>query len=233
MEGYLLCCDILGFSKIIENLEEKGILERIEEWIEIIEKLAKTYDISNYSLLSDTLFVSVDDTTESLNKLVDFSRTLLNTCVSHSLPIRGAISFGTYNWGKLVYGKAVISAHKLEIEQNWIGITCDNNITNVEQLWNFNKLICYSAPKKKSAIQLHPVIDWDIPKIEDLTSLISKRGLTKNGETMNWEWLEKINNTIIFKLYKEYIKNNNLSPERYHGLTSLEFMCVQAYQAER
>ncbi|WP_299004416.1 hypothetical protein [uncultured Shewanella sp.] len=147
MKGYFLILDILGFSQMIENLSEDDLRLKIDKWIGIVRDICKSHDIENYQLISDTLFIGVGESDSDLIQVVNASRDLLNTCVKESIPLRGTISFGEYTWSnELVYGKAVISAHELEMKQNWVGISCVEGIKIPEGCTN---LISYALPLKK------------------------------------------------------------------------------------
>ena len=96
MEGYFLLADILGFSKIIKNLTAEELCNRISEWVGLVKQTTDDFKIEYYSLLSDTLFIWVSNSERDLKKVIQVSRHLLNQGIHLSLPIRGAITYGTY-----------------------------------------------------------------------------------------------------------------------------------------
>lgn len=66
MKGYVLIADILGYSQIIQNLDDNELSSRIQEWLKLIDSLINQYEHLKYSLLSDTLFITALDTKEGL-----------------------------------------------------------------------------------------------------------------------------------------------------------------------
>src|SRR5258706_5887148 len=113
--GYFLIADVLGFGRIVRNSPGVALDDRIQEWVNLVESTASKFGIGKLQLISDTLFVSVPSASEELVKLLDFSKQLLADGIEQSFPLRGAIVHGTFAWGKLTYGPAVISAHELEL----------------------------------------------------------------------------------------------------------------------
>lgn len=159
MIGYFFVADILGFGNIVRNSNEVDLVARINSWTTLVDSLAHQHDIDNIQLISDTVFAYTESSTAGLRKLVEFSRSLLNQGVQQSLPIRGAITHGYFDWGRLIYGIAVITAHELETSQNWIGVSCDNNLPHLEENWGFDSLIAYPTPLKAGSIKIYPVVD--------------------------------------------------------------------------
>jgi hypothetical protein len=216
--GYFLIADVLGFGRIVRNSPDAILDDRIRDWVNLVESIAAKSGLDRFQLISDTLFMSVPSTTDELVKLLDFSRQLLSDGIEQSFPVRGAIVHGTFAWGKLTYGRALISAHELEQAQNWIGVSCAPQIPNIGNLWSIDRLICYPAPFKKAKIQLHPVVSWPVPTAERLMKLLMGGGLTKDGEVITWELGEKVNNTILFRLYLDFLRTKGVEPSKFHGL---------------
>ncbi len=233
MQGYFLLADILGFKNIIENIPEDNLSTRIDEWISLVKTAVDKYSIKRYSLLSDTLFVSVPSSVDGLESIILMSKYLLEEGLLRSIPLRGAITHGSFEWGHFVYGKAVIDAHNIEKNQNWIGITCSTDIPLESLHWGEKKLICYSPLMKTGLLIFHPVVSWDIPTYSDLCNLLAKKGLVPKGNNckVSYEWIERINNTIIFRMYKNIIKKYNLSYDEMHGISSMAFLENHIYKA--
>lgn len=226
-KGYFLCADILGFSSIIKNNTSFFIEQKMNSWIALIEKLITKYHLEKYQVLSDTLFIAVKDRIEDLLTLIKFSRELLNESISISLPVRGTISFGEYFWGKLVYGPSVIAGHELEKRQNWIGICLASNIVvDFKEYSGF--VVCYPVPMfKNDEIKLYYAISWDVPSFEDLTSLTTRDGLggvPGVGKPLDWDWGDKISNTVIFGLYLQALKNCKKTGEKFQGHHPVHFI---------
>jgi hypothetical protein len=215
--GYFLTVDVLGFGRIIKNSTESELESRITRWTSLVDVTAKKHGIEKLQLISDTVFVGVDSSEAGLSALLAFSRDLLSSGVDQSLPVRGALVHGSYTWGKLTYGKAVIAAHELEQAQNWIGIACSHNLPGIEGMWSLDKLVCYPAPQKRGSMQLHPVVSWPIPDTKTLMNRLASGGLVRNQEVLTWELVEKANNTILFRLYLECLRKQGLDCTKFYG----------------
>ena len=59
MNGYFLVADILGFGEIIKNTPDSELPYRIGERVELVECLCENHEISNYQVISDTLFIGL------------------------------------------------------------------------------------------------------------------------------------------------------------------------------
>lgn len=141
---------------------------------------------------------------------------------SINIPIRGAISSGEVIWGKIIYGKAVIMAHNIERNQNWIGITCKTDLKFEHEFLGYNKLIVYPPPFKSGEFVLCTVIDWEIPSVLQLSTKLSS--FFKKGEPIDRQIIEIIDNTSLFNNYKKWLIEKKLSPKRYYGVTYTHFL---------
>lgn len=217
MKGYFLSVDILGFSKIIQNIDSKELQNRIEEWISAVKEECEKHSIDRYQLISDTLFVGKSEKAEDLKKLVKFSSSLLTKCIEIAIPLRGAISFGQYEWtDELVYGKAVIDAHQYEENQDWIGIACVPDTLDIpDDLWG--EVICYPVPLKKGKLMYGAVVKWKIPGFEKLSLTLTSKGLSKPEESLDHKWMNKIEKTIMFSIYLRILSKFNHVPSKFHG----------------
>lgn len=215
--GYFLVADVLGFGKIVQNSTEDELDKRIAAWVALVENTAAANQIYRLQLISDTLFVAVEPVDGALGRLIAFSRQLLSEGIENSFPVRGSIVHGGFNWGKLTYGRAVISAHELEQNQNWIGIACAPDIPHLDQHWGLDKLICYPPPLKKGAIRLQPVVSWAVPSYEQLIRLMMSGGLTRQNDLVGWEIGEKLTNTVMFQLYQDILQSNGSAPSQFYG----------------
>lgn len=56
--GQILIADILGFSNIVRNLNGEELNSRIKDWTDLVDGLSKKYELKEYQLLSDTLFLT-------------------------------------------------------------------------------------------------------------------------------------------------------------------------------
>ncbi len=229
-DGYFFCGDVLGFKEIVMNLDSETLNKRINEWILLIEEVAKNNNIEKYQLISDSIFAALDSN-EDPTKLIKFARDLLERGVSKSFPVRGAICYGDFSWGKVVYGKAVIEAYKYEQKQNWIGILVDNicadrfasNTTNTASIG----LVTYPVPMRQEKIMLFQTISWKVPTFEELAKYLTCGGLGGQpgfGKVLDWDWGEKIGNTVIYGLYLMALEKNGKSREKFCGMHPVHFI---------
>jgi hypothetical protein len=223
-EGYFLMADLLGFSRMVKNLSEEALSKRIDSWVDLVQKSAEEAKVSRFQLISDSLLAATDGESSSLSHLIHLARLLLEKGIRNSFPIRGAISFGTYTWGNLTYGKAVIHCHELEKNQQWVGIACTNSLPHVEEHWSFDDgLVCYPVPMSNGLIQTFPAVAWEIPDTLSLMSNLGKGGLIKEGgENLEWEWERKVGYTIQYRLYMKLLEKCGKSPSGFCGFHPLQ-----------
>lgn len=221
----ILIADILGFSNIVKNLKGEKLTERIKEWVDLVDNLSNKHNLKEYQLLSDTLFLTCEYNEANIKQVFAFCKDLLTMGVDKSIPIKGAISYGEVYWGKLIYGKAVIEAHTIEIEQNWIGITCSLKVPDIGTYYNQDLLVCYPPCFKSGKFILMPVVNWDPPKGADLFKKIVTKGLMQEGEQIESKIVQVIDNTNTFRLYKHNILNvRHLKTNKYHGVYHTNFL---------
>ena len=113
MRCYFLVLDLLGFSSLVSNLHPNELHQRIENWVDLVERVMNDNGVTDIQLISDTVFVKEQDSSEGLERLLGFARALLEHGIQQSFPIRGAITHGDVHWGRLTFGKPVIEAHRL------------------------------------------------------------------------------------------------------------------------
>ena len=199
--GYFFICDVLGFSNIVANSDEDEIGGKVQAWVDLSTEAAQRAGVDSVQLISDTLFASSDSSAEGLRRLISYSQALLTDGTARSLPVRGAIAHGQFQWSQLTYGKAVVGAHRLEVAQEWVGVTCDSEMPHVEAHWDIRSLVAYPAPLRAGMVRVYPVVAWDVPKFKDLARQLCSGGLTRKGEILGWEWARKLSNTAQFGQY--------------------------------
>lgn len=222
MEGYFFTADLLGFSNLVNNLEPEDLIARVDSWVSLVAVSAKKCSLARYQLLSDTLFVGADAKKDDLRNIISLARMLLQEGLDLLLPIRGAVSYGTYEWKNLVYGEAVIKAHSLEVLQEWVGVSCVNNLPHVDAFWGLDSLICFPVPKKSGPIELHPVVGWDVPLFDALVRKLVQGGLTHPKESLEWEWGRKAGNTAEFGVYRRVLQTKNEDGRIFRGRLPVE-----------
>ncbi|MBX9695411.1 MAG: hypothetical protein K2Z81_23705 [Cyanobacteria bacterium] len=202
MDRYCLVADLMGFRKIIENLDVEQQADRITAWTNLAEKAKTKFSIPYQQLISDTIFASTDDTEDGLSTLIRYAQFLLNECVPKSLPLRGAISFGQVEWGgEITYGKAITEAYIHCENQEWVGISGTSKLEVPPRLWDWETLVGYTVPLKTGPLNTLPAVVWDIPYSDNLMSALVGEGLVDYKNDMDWRWARKFQNTILFSVY--------------------------------
>lgn len=224
MDGYILIVDLLGFSNIVKNIPDSGLPARIDEWVSLTQRAASNASVEKVSMLSDTVFAAAEASEDGLKSLISMARIMLNDGIKLSLPVKGAITYGQFNWGNLTYGKAVIDAHELESHQNWVGISSACLMPHTKACWGYDSLILYPIPKKSGKVRLGPVVSWDIPIYETLVNSILRKGLAKDGEYLNWPWADRINNTMAFSLYKQILVKTSGPPHKFQVTSPMQII---------
>lgn len=232
--GICLMIDILGFSSLIENLEENELDNRIEGWVGLVKKLTDKFSIKTFSLLSDKLFVKFP-VPYDLSKVIKFAKELLENGTATSIPLRGAVTYGEILTGDFIYGKAVIAAHKLEMNQKWIGITFDKDIPEIENYYNQDQLMAYTVPMKNGFAQVYRVLSWNVPSVLELTKCVSGPGLRDKENRVNQNVLEVLTNTSIFKsqrnlkiVQKDDFKDCGMPPS--HFVEQMEKIIIEFHE---
>ena len=224
MNCYLLVADVLGFSNIVSNLEHGELDKRISTWIGLVEAIKTEAGVDKMQLISDTLFVQEEDSREGLERLLRFSRSLLERGIENSFLIRGAITHGEVTWGVLSYGKPVIEANRIERSLDWIGIACSPDLPGAEALWSWELLCVYPAPKKAGIVQLGPVVVWSVPEPDELLKKFVGGGLYKGCDEIPWKHWSKVERTTLFATYVHHAHQLNLAPGKFTYKTPTHFI---------
>jgi hypothetical protein len=222
--GFFFMADLLGFGNIIRNSTPDQSTNRVARWVELVDQAAAAHQIESIQLISDTVLAAAGDSPEDLRRLVRFGQHLLNDGVPASLPIRGAICWGQYTWGRLTHGKAVVEAYTLEKAQNWIGISCGIPLPHADGLFDFDSLLLYQPPMKAGPAISRAVVDWRVPPANELMNLLGREGLAANGESFTWDLGQKYSYTVLFAIYKELVRAKRLNPRHWHGATGIELV---------
>lgn len=215
---YFMVVDILGFSKIITNLNGDEQSQRIADWLELVETTSSEVSVEDTQLISDTLFAKEEDSVDGLARLLRFAKLLLERGLDKNFPLRGSIVHGDAAWGKLTYGDAVIEAHQLERSLDWIGVACAPHLPGMDQMWNWNLVAAYAVPRKSARNQIMPAIAWEVPETLELVRRATGNGLFAEGDPIPWETIGKLERTIQFGMYLRIGKSASWDPQRYRGL---------------
>jgi len=215
--GYFFVADVLGFSEFMLNTESVSIDARIGQWVSVVESAKAICGVERCKVFSDTIFSCAPSSEGGLKDLVAFARELLTRSLEHSFLVRGGIAHGLFTWGDLIYGRAVIEAHRLETRQNWIGVACQGGLPHVKTLWGVDQVVCYLPPMKQGLMKAMPAISWKIPDSKRLTELVMSSNTIRDGDFLTWEIGEKISNTLLFRSYLLILAKESLDPSLFHG----------------
>jgi hypothetical protein len=215
--GYFFVADLLGFSAMIINLQKTAMDERMCQWVSLVESARTRCAVQRCQLFSDTVFSSAPSSEDGLKSLVAFARELLTIGLEHSFLVRGGIAHGSFTWGELTYGRAVIEAHEVETRQNWIGVACQGGLPHVRTLGGVDQIVCYLPPMKHGRVQAQPAVSWKIPDSKRLTELAMLSDTVPDGDYLTWEVAEKLNNTLLFRSYLLVLSRERLDPSLFHG----------------
>ena len=224
---YCYVGDVLGFSDMVTALtteEEKELApeqiakfspdaraSRVDSWVQLVSSGLIEFKISHYHFVSDTVFVGTEYTRYGLERLIDFSKYLLEEGMKKSLPLRGGIACGDVEWGdKISFGTAIIKAHKLEADQEWIGTCCEPDLPGLDELWDFKRVFVYPAPMKNEKLLTHrPVIAWHVPTYVELRNKTSECAIRHIN--VDWKYDTMIRNTMLFSFCQKLINANFLT----------------------
>lgn len=223
-KGYFLCADILGFRQIVENQQALELSDRLAKWIDAVLELSEKYAFCRIQHFSDTIFVSTDSSEEELGLLLEFSRSLLERGIEHSFPIRGGIAHGTVVWDDAItFGQAVIEAHKVEKESDWIGIACSSTCCHTESLASWDLLVKYPVPRRNGPVETSSVVAWSVPSVSKLIQSTTS-GLPKHSATQSHDHHTKAANTLLFGKYLKHGCRKGYDPRRFSFCSPLHFL---------
>ncbi|MDX2054557.1 MAG: hypothetical protein SFV15_19305 [Polyangiaceae bacterium] len=185
--GYFLVADVLGFSAMITNTPAAQVDSRIGQWVSLVESAKARSGVARCSLFSDTVFAAASCSVEGLSAILSFSRELLSVGLENSFMVRGGMAHGTYTWGDLSYGRAIIDAHRLERRQNWIGVSCQGAMPHAKDVWGMDRIVAHLPPMKSGPMQVQPAVAWPIPEAQELTRLVMKSNAIRDGDLLQWE----------------------------------------------
>lgn len=124
--------DILGFSNLVniegDTIDIDFIQEDYEKTLEHLKSRCTEYGPGSLEHLwfSDTFVLyTPDDSSRSYAVIQQAAKHFIDECLYSSIPIRGAISVGTFirsHDGRALMGRAFIDAHVYGDDQDWLGL---------------------------------------------------------------------------------------------------------------
>lgn len=224
---YCYVADLLGFKNMILNLPPKEQADRVKDWIQFVSEGINKFNLTEYQLVSDTIFIGAMDNEEGLENLLRFSKYMLENGIKKSFLLRGAISHGDVTWNKHIsYGKAIVDAYNFANNMDWIGTAClPNIIKDNSTLYGSTLIVSYIIPMKQGDVMGLPAVIWSIPAFQELLYFATGGGLYPKGTSpMNYSYLSKIQNTELFSQYVQKIISNNLPHNQIYGCQPLELV---------
>jgi hypothetical protein len=123
--GYAALLDVMGFTALVYSEDHA---QRIEGYLNLLRQILDKRPLIEYLVFSDSIIITTtDDTEEAFKAILERCSRLFGALLENGIPVRGAISHGSYvsektDSGRFVAGRAVIDAYDFETKQNWVGI---------------------------------------------------------------------------------------------------------------
>lgn len=174
----LVLFDILGFGKIIDRNELAKVARYVKTLGQFGDIANRTVGTSGYRLDADVRFIDSviysdsvlifarENRTRSVVNLVDCAIAVFNSAISMGFGLRGAITKGELfvsDDKRIVLGKGLVSAYRLEQRQAWLGAVCDEDAPWTEYERNELRIL-----KDTGRFMSFDVPLWKDPKHKDL-----------------------------------------------------------------
>jgi hypothetical protein len=149
--GFVALLDVLGFSALVSGDNADRRLQKYLELLEASTVESKEASPVEYVVFSDSIVLtSIDSSTESFLSLAGRCSRMLALMLENDIPLRGAISYGSYirspsKSGIFVAGRAIIDAYRFETAQNWVGIMLSPSI--IRQIPDLESLCRINVPR--------------------------------------------------------------------------------------
>lgn len=220
--------DVLGFKAKLQHSDQFKIAETYQALLNIIYNAKENMDKNGRDLFdlyvfSDSIvLIAKDDSNKAIAELISATWKFMQFSIGARMPFRGGISYGdiyTNEKESIFLGNPIVQAVKMEGEQEWIGISCDeyakerlNVITEQDSNWENIVpnilMIDYDVPLKSGKYDKKRVVNWRF-------NLVAEEGIKSLFENeFNREDVKiKIENTLKFAKYvkesgKVYIANS-------------------------
>lgn len=163
--------DIMGFKDLVFRTDHEKVLELMEHLHASLSLIEKFYQEEKREtrirgvLFSDSiLFVSSDDSKNSLEEIIFIAEWVLKKSFESGIPIKGSIAVGkqTADFDKSIhFGVPIIDAFMLQDELLFYGVVIHDSVEKAYTTQDLKEklLIRYKAPFKSGRIS-HYVVDW-------------------------------------------------------------------------
>jgi hypothetical protein len=147
LTGYIAFLDVMGFTSLVRRDHNANQIDKY------LDSLNDIFGANNsggrahpvqYVAFSDSIVLTTnDDSEESLQALFCSCSGVFGRLLGNEIPVRGAISHGSFTrsdtgGGTFVAGAALIDAYQFEQKQDWVGIMVTPSvITKVSKLQNY------------------------------------------------------------------------------------------------
>ncbi len=207
---WVVCFDILGFSKKVKDIEnypdifvDNFYRKILETSIQICNSNNKVLSQVHFLWFSDTfVFVTEDDSFGSYVAVNLLSREFFDTQIKRYHPLQGAISVGKIYYSKdenIIIGMPLIDAYKWASGQNWIGFiltpSADEKLKELNHHPDRTKFVRYNVPFKDNSERLF-AYNMDIQSNRENLVVRAIRDMQKRAKNTNYK--VKYDNTIKF-----------------------------------
>jgi hypothetical protein len=131
--GFVALLDVLGFRNLISGPSSAADLARYLTVVtNVSEEISRaTARTVRFVLFSDSIIVTAavngEDGAASLRLILRACSRLVGVLLEHEIPVRGAISHGTFirqatDNGVFVAGRPIVEAYEFEQRQKWVGV---------------------------------------------------------------------------------------------------------------
>jgi hypothetical protein len=212
--------DIMGFKNLVQIKTTNEVYEIMQKFKFIVEesdinaKYNTTFNpkvpldlLLQKVMFSDSiLLASIDDSIESAIYILYYCIRLLSDCMRNSIPVKGAIAFGTgvFDQEETIYfGNPLIDAYQLGEALQLYGIilhhTFEEKLFNYNNQHNFFKnidkfIIKYKTPFRKSKKVNHYNLNWIYNAIAEI-----KGDKIENSEKVITSYIDKFYKTVSAK----------------------------------
>lgn len=214
-KGAVTFLDVLGWKGIYQKTDDtnkalNSLLSLVNRANEFVEKnmnnkyneLRVIWQKTDVFSISDTIVILTEcnDPATAIKIHADICSYILPLSVKDRIPLRGAISYGSYNYkDRMMVGAAIDEAASWHESTDWIGVVLS---PTAQCLLNDNyigNIIKYdSIPFKKNYKYLHSCVKWNLDKDFDKDELVLDMGPLVpeiSGKYMNtFEFLKYVNN---------------------------------------
>jgi len=124
--GFVAMLDVLGFSDYVVRDFESHTLDA---YVDTVAAIRNKHPSLKLILFSDTVVLyTLNDDDDDFAQMLTACSTLLHALIEKEIPLRGAISHGSFvrsendTSGTVIAGRPIIEAHQYEAQLQWIGI---------------------------------------------------------------------------------------------------------------